>query len=262
MEAIPGTRSPLAWLGGKSRLAATILPLAPEHTCYVEVFCGAAWLLFKKPESRSEVINDINVDLVTLYRVVQHHLEELVRYFKWVLVAREEFERLHRVDPSTLTDIQRAARFFYLQRMGFSGKVGSQTFGISTAGAPRLNLLRLEEDLSAAHLRLARVYVENMPFGELIDRYDRAGTWFYLDPPYWGCETDYGKGLFQRADFEVLADRLARIKGKFILSINDVPAIRKVFKRFAVRPVATSYSVGGADRGGKVGELLVRNFVS
>jgi DNA adenine methylase len=260
MQAIPGTKSPLSWLGGKSRLVATILPLAPEHACYVEVFCGAAWMLFKKPESKSEVINDINTDLVTLYRVVQNHLEEFMRYFKWVLVSRDEFARLHRVDPTTLTDIQRACRFYYLQRMGFSGKVGSRTFGISTAQPPRLNLLRLEEDLSEAHLRLSRVYLENLPFLDLIDRYDRAGTWFYVDPPYFGCENDYGKGLFTRGDFESLADRLARAKGKFILSINDTPEIRRIFERFECRPVQTSYSVGSAKRGGEVRELLFLNY--
>ena len=102
MQVISGTKSPLSWVGGKSLLAAKILPLAPAHTCYVEVFAGAAWMLFKKPESKAEVINDINVDLVTLYRVVQHHLDEFVRYFKWMLVAREEFERLRRVDAATL----------------------------------------------------------------------------------------------------------------------------------------------------------------
>ena len=86
-------RSFLSWMGGKSRLADTIIPLIPAHRCYVEVFAGAAWLLFKKPESKVEVINDINLDLVTLYRVVQNHLDEFVRYLRWILVSCEEFAR-------------------------------------------------------------------------------------------------------------------------------------------------------------------------
>jgi DNA adenine methylase len=253
-------RGIVSWVGGKARLVGRIAPLIPDHTCYCEVFAGAAWLLFHKPESKSEVINDINVDLVTLYRVVQHHLEEFVRYFKWVLVARDEFERLHRVAPDTLTDVQRAARFFYMIKAGFSSKVNSTTFGMSTAGKPALNLLRIEEQLSAAHLRLARVYVENMPFGELIERYDRPHTFFYVDPPYHGCEDDYGQGLFKRSDFAMLAEQLAGIKGRFILSINDVPEIRKLYGRFRVRAVPTRYSLGHADRAGAVRELLVMNF--
>lgn len=176
-------------------------------------------------------------------------------------MSRDEFARLHRVDASTLTDIQRAARFYYLIRSGFSSKVGSTTFGISTAGGPHLNLLRIEEDLSAAHLRLARVYIENRPFGDVLDRYDRPQTFFYLDPPYYGSENDYGKGLFKRSDFAVLAERAAALKGKFILSINDTPEIRKVFGSFTVRPVSTRYSLGNADRRtDNARELLVMNF--
>jgi DNA adenine methylase len=183
-----------------------------------------------------------------------------VRYFRWALVAREEFTRLRSVPADTLTDIQRAARFYYLLKTGFSSRLQTSTFGISTTIGPHLNLLRVEEELSAAHVRLARVYIENMPFAALLDRYDRAHTFFYIDPPYYGSEDDYGKGLFQRSDFGVLADRAARLKGRFIMSINDTPAIRTLFARFNVRPVMTSYSIGAADRGGSVRELLISNF--
>lgn len=119
MKNQPQGKSFLSWIGGKSLLANRIIPLLPEHTCYCEVFGGAGWLLFKKPESHSEVLNDINTDLVTLYRVVKNHLEEFVRCFKWVLVARDEFDRFLAESPESLTDIQRSARFYYLVKTGF-----------------------------------------------------------------------------------------------------------------------------------------------
>lgn len=253
-------KSFLSWVGGKSLLADRIIPMIPDHKCYVEVFAGAAWLLFKKPESDSEVVNDINTDLVTLYRVVQYHLEEFVRYFRWMLVSREEFERIKRVDPTTLTDIQRAAAFYYMVKAGFSSRIKSPSFGTSTERAPRLNLLRIEEELSAAHLRLARTYVENLPYAEVITRYDRPHTFFYVDPPYYKCEDYYGKGIFAREDFQRLADLLASITGRFILSINNAPEMRKVFAQFNIKTVPTKYSIGGADKGQKVTELLVTNF--
>lgn len=78
----------LSYLGGKSLLANRIIQRMPEHTCYCEVFAGAAWVLFRKEPSRVEIINDINTELVTLYRVVQNHLEEFIRQFKWILTAR------------------------------------------------------------------------------------------------------------------------------------------------------------------------------
>ncbi len=102
----------IPWVGGKRRLAKTILPQFPEHTCYVEPFCGAAALYFMKPPSTAEVINDINGELVNLYRVIQHHLEAFIQQFKWALVSRQMFEWLQITPEVTLTDIQRAARFY------------------------------------------------------------------------------------------------------------------------------------------------------
>jgi DNA adenine methylase len=108
------------------------------------------------------VLNDVNSDLVNLYRVVQHHLDEFVRQFRRALSSRELFGWLKATAPATLTDIQRASRFFYLQKLAFGGKVESRTFGTATTSPARLNLLRIEEELSAAHLRLHQVTVEHL----------------------------------------------------------------------------------------------------
>lgn len=150
-------------MGGKRRLAKHILPLFPAHDCYVEAFAGGAALFFMRAQpAKVEVLNDINGDLVNLYRVVQNHLEEFVRQFKWALTSRQVFEWLKDTSPDTLTDIQRAARFFYLQQHAFGSRIEGQTFGTATT-TPAINLLRIEENLSTAHLRLAGVYIEKLP---------------------------------------------------------------------------------------------------
>ncbi|EOS95524.1 D12 class N6 adenine-specific DNA methyltransferase [Erwinia tracheiphila PSU-1] len=69
------------WVGGKRKLAKHLLPMLPAHTCYVEPFCGGAALFFMKEASRAEVLNDINSDIVNLYRVIQNHLEEFIKQF-------------------------------------------------------------------------------------------------------------------------------------------------------------------------------------
>lgn len=252
-------KSPLAWLGGKSQLADRIIDRMPAHTTYCEVFAGAAWVLFKKPESKVEIINDINRELTNLYRVVKHHLAELVLQFRWMLVARDQFDEFMAMPPGALTDIQRAARFFYLAKTSFGAKMVKPTFGIAATQAPRLNLLRVEEDLSEAHVRLARVFIESKPYEQVIDRFDKPGTLFYLDPPYWGCEKDYGAGLFGREDFAHLAQQLGRLKGRFILSLNDTPGVREVFGDFRLEPVRTRYSISAGLKQ-DVGELLITNF--
>ena len=252
----------LAYMGGKSRLATTIIKKMPLHKCYVEVFCGASWLLFKKDENTSqvEIINDINGDLVTLYRVIKHHLEEFVRYFKWCLIARDEFNRLRMEQPETLTDIQRAARFYYLLKNGYAARIPSPTFSISSTSKPRLNLLRIEEELSAVHLRLARVSIENHPYQKIFERFDRPDTLFYVDPPYYGCEDYYGDGIFDKNDFETLKNILTAIKGMFILSINDAAPIRELFKEFQIEKVETKYTAAGGNKAIRVSELLITNY--
>ena len=157
-----------------------------------------------------------------------------------------------------MTDLERAARFLYLQRTAFGGKVSGRNFGVSKDRPGRFNLTTLEPMLEDLHSRLAGVVIECLDFGELIRRYDGEGTLFYLDPPYWGCEDDYGKAMFAPADFQRLADQLAGIKGRFLLSINDVPEVREIFGRFALEEVKVSYTIGDkADRAPMRGELLV-----
>lgn len=247
----------IPWIGGKRRLAKEILPLFPTHTCYVEPFCGAAALFFLKDESKVEVLNDINNDLINLYRVLKHHLEEFCRQFKYALISRQMYKWLKETPPEVLTDIQRAARFYYLQRMAFGGKVRSRTFGTGTTSRPKMNLLRIEEDLSEAHLRLSRVYIEHLTWQKCIDKYDRAHTFFYLDPPYWQVE---GYGIdFGIEQYQELAEYMRNIKGNAILSINDHPDMREIFRGFRTQSVSISYTLGGARRK-KAGELIVMNW--
>jgi len=120
--------------------------------------------------------------------------------------------------------------------------------------------MRIEEELSAVHLRLSRVYVENMNYDLLIKRFDREGTFLYVDPPYYGCEDYYGDGIFSRDDFARLQAVLADIKGKFLMSINDKPDIRQIFKDFYIEEVQTTYLTAGANKKKRVTELLISNY--
>lgn len=229
------------WLGGKRRLADKLFPLFPAHECYVEVFAGGAALYFLRPvPAQTEVLNDINGELVNLYRVVQHHLEEFVRQFKWAISSRQLFKWQQLTDPATLTDIQRAARFYYLQQHAFGGKVDGQTFGTATTG-PAINLCRIEENLSAAHLRLSGTYVENLPWQDVMRRYDRSHTFFYCDPPYWQTE---GYGVeFGFEQYEQLAAFMRSCKGKVMVSINDHPDIRECFDGLHMEGLDIKYAV-------------------
>lgn len=249
----------IPWMGGKSRLADRLIPLFPPHDCYVEGFAGGAALFFlRRMPAKCEVLNDINGDLVNLYRVVQHHLEEFVRQFKWALSSRQIFEWQKMTRVETLTDIQRAARFFYLQQHAFGGRVEGQSFGTATT-APTINLLRIEENLSAAHLRLGGVNIENLPWDTVVERYDRPHTFIYLDPPYWDTEgygVDFGFEHYVR-----MAELMHQVKGKVMVSINDHPEIRRAFAGHHMLELSIKYSVGRAKGERKeTGELVITNW--
>lgn len=234
-----------------------LTPLVPDHKAYCEVFCGAAWVFFRKEPSKYEALNDLDGELVAFYRVLQNHLEEFLRQFRWLLVSREWFEDYKRQQVAgELTDIQKAARYYYLQRMCFGGRVRNRTFGTGPMHRPRINLLRMEEELSEVHLRLAGATIENLTWQGMLERYDRAGTLFYLDPPYYKAPF-YNHNL-ELSDFEELAERLAKLKGRFILSINDHPKMRRVYDGFEIRPVTLTYSVR-KDKGTVGRELLIMN---
>lgn len=247
-------------MGGKRRLADRLIPLFPPHECYVELFAGGAALFFLRPvPARTEVLNDVNGDLVNLYRVIQHHMEEFVRQFKWAISSRQVFKWQQAQATDPLTDIQRAARFFYLQHHAFGGKVDGQNFGTATTG-PAINLCRIEENLSAAHFRLSGVYVEHLLWFDCAQRYDRPHSFMYADPPYWQTE---GYGVpFAWDEYEKLAEFMATAKGKVMFSINDHPDIRAEFSRFHCHELDIKYSNGNQAKGAPTSsrELVFTNY--
>lgn len=242
-----GALPPAAWMGGKRKLAKMISRRIAgiKHCSYVEPFIGMGGVFFRRQyQAQSEVINDINGDLINLFRILQRHYPQFMDVLKFQIASRREFSRLIKVDPTTLTDMERAARFLYLQRLSFGGKVAGQSFGTSPGTPGRFNVTKLEPMLADVHERLAGVMIENLPWFELIEKYDNADTLFYLDPPYWDCENDYGKGIFGKSDFTKMAKILSEINGRFLLSINDVPRIRDIFSEFQFQEVTLNYDMG------------------
>ncbi len=252
-------RPAAAYIGGKKRLAEIIVARieAVPHKTYAEPFIGMGGVFLRRRWAPPcEVINDISNDVVTFFRILQRHYPQFMETLKFQIASRAEFERLMASDPTTLTDLERAARFLYLQRLAFGGKVAGRSFGVSPGTAARFDVTRLTPILEAIHERLAGVVVERLHWRDLVDRYDSRDTLFFLDPPYFGSEGDYGAGVFERADFVRLAERLAKIEGRFLLTVNDVPEMRDVFGRFAIEALQTRYTIAGGEWS-EVSEILV-----
>ncbi len=250
-----------AYVGGKRNLAKRIIRRieATPHECYAEPFVGMGGVFLRRTQApKAEVINDASRDVANFFRILQRHYPQFMDALRFQITSRAAFERLCKTDPDTLTDLERAARFLYVQRLSYGGKVAGRTFGVDTRA--RFNLNTLGSRLEDLHERLAGVVIECLDFEEFLRRYDKPSTLFYLDPPYHGTEGYYGKGMFSREDFTRLAKALAGLKGQFLLSINDCPETRQVFAGFTLEQVETTYTVRGQGAASAAKELLVSSL--
>lgn len=243
----------IAWIGGKKALRQQITALFPESfDCYVEVFGGAGWVLFYKDcHAKKEVFNDLNSELINLYRCIKYHPEELQKQFEWNLLSRELFNQCRDMSLEHLTDIQRAARYFFLIKESFGSKMTSFRTGA-------FDLQKSIDYLLEVQKRLKNVLIENLDFERLIQIYDRENTLFYLDPPYYGTERYYEE-KFSAGDHERLKSCLDTVNGKFILSYNDCPYIRALYRDYDLREVSRMNSLSSENRTGYK-ELLIKNY--
>lgn len=248
---------PLSYIGGKNRLASLIISQIPPHKTYVEPFAGGAQVFFHKPPSKVEILNDLSDDIVNFFRVCQSHSPELIRYVQHMVAARTWFELLQKMDPKALTDVQRAARFFFLQKVDYGGLVAHRNFALQVVQSTHWNPERIPKLIENTARRLQNTQIESLPYEQIIRKCDRPSTFFYLDPPY------YGKKLYQfnfkEEDFRELVRLLADLQGKFILSLNDVPEVRSIFSDFRIQSIQLAYSAQ-KKIGKRYPELIIKNF--
>jgi DNA adenine methylase len=260
-------KSPLRWVGGKNAEADYLASLLPPHSCYVEVFGGGASVLLAKRPSEVEVYNDLNGELVNFFRVVKERPAEFKASWKWCLVSKEEFYALAKADTATMDPIQRAYRFVYINRSSFGADMRSPVFGRSARDESLLLawLDNLEANVEALHRRLRRTYIENEPFAELIPRWDKGtsgpqGTAFFLDPPYLGT-SGYEVGTLTVDDHALLAERLGTLKNRFLLTINNHPAIRAFYDGCHIMERTKQYSISkSAEARKEYAELVITNY--
>lgn len=231
--------------------------MIPEHQMYVELFCGGGALLCAKSPSSAEVINDRNSDLVNLFRVVKYHIDELFREMDLMLNSRAEFNDFK--EQRGLTDIQRAARWFMRMKNGFGGAPDHFGTGKTGGGASftskegRMALLR------AFNRRLDKVVIENLDWKECVSYYDSKRAVFFCDPPYTTGEAAYGAWTID--DLARFRDEgLDQMRGTWILTIDDTPANRGLFKDCLITTVGRKNGISHRADGttSNYHELIIR----
>lgn len=259
-EAVAPVRPAAPYVGGKRNLAKLLIERidAVPHQTYAEPFVGMGGVFLRRHQKPpAEVINDLSGDVATFFRILQRHYVAFLDMLRFQITSRAEFERLRLVDPTTLTDLERAARFLYLQRTTYGG-LREGVFGVRKLLSGRIDITRLQPILEELHERLSGVTIERLPFDNFIARYDGPGTMFFIDPPYYGIEGLYGADLFQRSDYQRLVAALSSLQGRFVLTINDRVETRELFAGFRIEPVTLRYSV--ARRHTEGAELVVSSL--
>jgi len=220
------------WYGGKSNLFKKILPyLNTPHTVYVEAYGGGASVLLNKLPSPVEVLNDINSEIVNIFRVLQDEVKfkELKHRLEWTLYSRAEFVKaIDIVQNETVTDpVLRAWAFFVAQNQGFSGKNSRNSSKGSWARNFDFNRNRATgfankvASLELVRNRLKNVQVDNIDAIACIQYWDSPDTLFYLDPPYIHDTRILKEAYHHEADHDhhrLLVDTLLAIKGQAVLS--------------------------------------------
>lgn len=246
----------IAWIGGKKLLRKAIIERFPKegYTRYIEVFGGAGWVLFGKDTSKQlEVFNDINSDLINLFRCIKYHSEALQKELEWLVISREQFfDCKSQLQTRGLTDIQRAARYFLIIKISF----GADRRSFATN---RKNLVDSVNYLTAVRERLKNVVIENKDFEDLIQVYDKPGALFYLDPPYHGTEMYYDN-QFGYDDHMRLKAILDNMKGRFILSYNNDEFIKELYKDYHIEEISRNLGMTTGKKERTFHELIIRNY--
>lgn len=256
-------KSLINWVGGKRLLRKVIEPLIPKDiVSYIEPFGGGAWILFYKEKwAELEIYNDLDGRLVNLFRIVKYHPNALKEELKYLLGSREMFFQY--LNGTFITDIQKAAQFYFLITRSFGGK--GKTFGTvkKSSGGASKSQLNVFEKIDAIHRRLDKVLIENRDFERLIKQYDFEGAFFYCDPPY-TTGTGYEVTTTEDFDHERLRDTLKNIQGRFLLSYDDSPKVRELYKDFYIVETVRLNGINnraGINRENKYfKELLIANY--
>lgn len=245
------------YIGGKFYLLKKLISLIPEHRTYVEVFGGAGTLLINKSASKVEVFNDIDGDLINLFMVVRDKPRQFIKRFRWLLYSRESNKRWSK-ELKTNDRVERAVRFYYVLRSSFSGNFGA---GWSFARNKPQCLFNSLKQINLIAQRLKRVHIDHLDFRKCIRIWDSKNTFFFLDPPYYGKHR-YRYNLTEK-DHLALRDMLGKVKGKWLLTYNDHPKIRKLYKNFKIQRAFmwnTSSSVEAGQRRKRFANLIITNY--
>ncbi|MBP5545700.1 MAG: DNA adenine methylase [Bacteroidales bacterium] len=217
-------KTPITYYGGKQRLCKQILSMIPQHKLYCEPYFGGGAVFFSKHPSKVEVINNHDERLITFYRQVVDNFDALQLKIQHTLHSEKEWLKARRLfygngehKAADVSDIDIAWSVWVLCNMSYSASPNTGWKWDNEGSTPRMLQAKRDAFTENLHKRLSNVEISCRDAITVIEQRDSADTFFYLDPPYVGCQQQHYHG-FKAEDFEILLTTLSMVKGKFILS--------------------------------------------
>ena len=257
-------KTPFRYAGGKYYALKYLLPYinAISHDEFREPFVGGGSVFFGKHRVNRNVINDVDEELINIYRIIQNasSLEQLVSMFDGEIATKERHAIVRDMVPSN--DIERAFKYYYINRTSYSGIMKKPAWGYrdDKSSPPH----RWANMLYKAHEKLQDTEIYSKDFSEVIlEPTDSKSVLMYLDPPYFEADQKRAyKNHFLVEDHERLCELLKKTPHTFLLSYDDIPAIREMYAWANIYPLTWNYNTSnlkGQSR--KLGqELLITNF--
>jgi DNA adenine methylase len=235
--------------GGKYRLYKKIIANFPEgytEMTYVEPFVGGGSIFFNKERCKKEVINDFDDIMYNFYKETQKDYKVLEKRINGTYTEKD-FYKLKDMKPTSI--MGKTVQHYILGFLSYLGFKLQCDIG-RAGGTHRI----IDRDLEPYHIQLENVTILNEDYKKVIEKYDSPNTFFYLDPPY----EDSTKNISEYKDIDMddFANVIYKVKGKFLMSINNSPNIRRLFKGYKIKKIKAHYELSPK----YVAELLISNY--
>lgn len=255
-------RSIISRQGGKSRLYKRLISLFPRHTHYAEIFGGAGWCLLNKEKSTIEIFNDVDSNLMNLFRVIRDFPGEFVNRYRYEVVSRKTFDEYKKLDFEKLSLIDKAVKWYYVYYNSFCGDMNSFILRKKKSNPNRF-ISRLPKLVEEIALRFEDIIVEDLDFREFFDKYGEKEFFYYLDPPYFGmCGYEFP---FSEKDHQDLHKCLKNFKGKFLMTYNKHIEVLKMYKGFCIQDIESDYQAANrphayTDKSNEGKQIVIKNY--
>jgi len=257
-------KTPISYYGGKQSMLKHILPLIPKHQTYVEPFFGGGAVFWAKEPVQSEVVNDMNGNVVNFYEQLKSNFDNLKRLIDATPYGRDVYRRAMVIYdcPFMFAPVERAWAFWVGTIQGFSNQIGTwRSTSIGNNGKEaRLLFNKKSGFVKELSERLKHIQIENKDACELIRHNDGEDVFFYVDPPYVGSDQGHYGGYMQE-HFDALLETLAGIKGKFLLSSYPNERLAVLTAQFGWWSKPVEMSLSASSKSGKrKTEMLTGNY--